>query len=132
MYCLIHIDLSFFGGGSGGGGFPNTQGGRGNSKIHKDRQDKHVEGSKNYNQQIQNGKNPSILTENSQQLLKEGAGKGLSHGANKEVVDYGRTIGKYYHQQTGRYHDTTRATIHYDGKGNAHIVPAAPNWMIEK
>lgn len=118
------------GGGGGGGGFGNTSGGRANSKIHKDKQDKHIEGTKNYNQQISNGKNPSKLTENPQQLLQEGAGKGISHGDNKEVVDYGRNIGKFYDTKTGMYYDTTRATIHYDNKGNAHIVPAKPNWML--
>ena len=50
----------------------------------------------------------------------------VSRGSTKEVVDYGRIIGKYYHEKTGKYYDTTRATIHYDSKGNAHIVPAAP------
>ena len=65
-------------------------------------------------------------------MLKEGAGKGKSYGADKEVVDYGRNIGRYYHEKAGNYYDTTRATIHYDTKGNAHLVPAAPRWMVEK
>lgn len=73
MMRLIPINLSFFGGGGGGGGFPNTNGGKGNSQIHQDRQDKHIEGTKNYNQQIANGKNPSILTENPHQYA-EGRG----------------------------------------------------------
>lgn len=113
-------------GGSGGANFGNTRGRRSNMKIHNGRQDKHIPGTNNYKQQIQNGKNPSILTENPNKLLKEGAGRGISRGSTKEVVDYGRIIGKYYHVKTGEYYDTTRATIHYDSKGNAHIVPAAP------
>ena len=41
----------------------------------------------------------------------------------KESVDFGRVIGKYYHEKTGRYYDPT---IRFDSKGYAHIVPAAP------
>lgn len=78
------------------------------------------------NQQSENGKNPSILTANPNKLLKEAVGKGKSYGNNKIVVDYGRKIGKFYDIRTGKYYDTTRATIHYDNKGNAHIVPARP------
>lgn len=113
--------------GGGGGGFRNTKGSRTNAKIHKDKQDKHVEWTKNYNQQVANGKNPSILKENADKLLKKGAGKGQNYGSNKEVVDFGRVIGRFYDMKTGQYYDTTRATIHYDGKGNVHIVPARPN-----
>lgn len=47
----------------------------------------------------------------------------------KESVDFGRVIGKYYHEKTGRYYETTRGTIHYDSKRNAHIVPARPSWL---
>ncbi|MDR2939727.1 MAG: hypothetical protein LBV08_05330, partial [Clostridiales bacterium] len=90
------------------------------------KQDKHIEGSRNYNQQVSNGKKPSILKENPDTLLKEGVGKGYSTGQNKESVDFGRVIGKYYDSQTEKYYDTTRATIHYDSKDNAHIVPARP------
>ncbi len=108
------------------GGFGGTKGSKGNYTIHKGRQDKHIQGSNNYKQQVANGKTPSILTENSSKLLKEGAGKGYSAGKNKEVVDYGRVIGKFYDLKTQKYYDTTRATIHYDEHGNAHIVPAKP------
>ena len=114
-------------GGGTGGSFGNTKGSRANSKIHSDRQDKHIEGTKNYKQQIANGKKPSILTQNANKLLKEGAGKGTSAGNGKERVDFGRVIGKYYHEKTGKYYDTTNGIIHYDSKGNAHIVPAKPN-----
>ena len=47
----------------------------------------------------------------------------------KESVDFGRIIGKYYHEKTNGYYDTTRGTIHYDEKGDAHIVPAKPGWL---
>ena len=58
-------------------------------------------------------------------MIKEGAGKGTNYG-NKEVVDYDRVIGEFYDMKSDQYYYTTRATIHYDNKGTAHIVPAAP------
>ena len=57
------------------------------TKIHQGRQDKHMEGTKNYKQQINNGKNPSILTENPDKLLREGVGKGYVSGNNKKTVE---------------------------------------------
>ncbi len=117
------------GGGGNIRGFRSTKGARASAKIHKGRQEKHIEGTRNYNQQRLNGKNPSILTEDPEQLFREGAGKGQSINATKEVVDYGRIIGKYYYEKTGMYYDTTRAIIHYDSKGNTHIVPARLNWL---
>ena len=114
------------GGGMGIGSFGGTRGARSNYKIHPGKQDKHVEGTSNYNQQRANGKSPSILTEDANRLLREGAGKGQMKTPTKETVDYGRVIGKYYDEETGKYYDTTRAIIHYDSKGNAHIVPAKP------
>ena len=113
-------------GAGAGGNFGKTKGGRSNAQIHPGRQNKHIEGTNNYNQQRDSGKNPSILTSNPSKLLKEGAGKGRLTTPNKESVDYGRVIGKYYDRESGKYYDTTRATIHYDSKGNAHIVPARP------
>lgn len=113
-------------GAGAGGNFGNTKGSHSIAKIHQGRQDKHIEGTNNYNQQRANGKNPSILTANPHRLLKEGAGKGRMATPTKETVDYGRVIGKYYDRESGKYYDTTRATIHYDSKGNAHIVPARP------
>ena len=113
--------------GTGAGGkFGNTKGSRSNAKIHKGRQDKHIVGTNNYKQQIANGKHPSILTENPRALLKEGAGKGRITTSTKEAVDFGRVIGKYYSRETRKYYNTTRGVIHYDSKGNAHIVPARP------
>lgn len=53
--------------------------------------------------------------------------KGDDVSPNKEVVNYGRSIGKYYDSETDKYCDTTRVIIRYDSKGNAHIVPARPD-----
>ena len=113
-------------GGGTGGNFRNTKGGRSNARIHQGRQDKHIKGTNNYKRQRENGKHPSVLTSNPGKLLKDAVGKGKSYGNNKVVVDYGQKIGKYYDIKTSKYYDTTRATIHYDSKGNAHIVPAKP------
>ena len=52
--------------------------------------------------------------------------KGRTITPTKESVDFGKSIGKYYDKETGKYYDTSRVTIHYDSKGNAHIVPARP------
>ena len=118
-------------GAGAGGKFGNTQGKRSSAKIHKGKQDKHIEGTNNYNQQRANGKNPSILTKNAEELLREGAGKGTRIGINKEVVNFGKPIGKFYDVNSGKYYDTSRGTIHYDRDGGAHIVPAMPSWMFE-
>ena len=114
------------GGGGGGGSFGRTKGTRSNANIHKGRQDKHIQGTNNYKQQRASGKNPSILTAEPDKLLREGAGKGVATTPTKETFDYGRIIGKYFDRESGKYYNTTRATIHYDSKGNAHIVPARP------
>lgn len=65
-----------------------------------------------------------MLTENSNKLLKEGIGKGKMITPNRESVDLGKIIGKYCEPETGKYYNTTKGIIHYDSKGNAHIVPA--------
>jgi len=59
-------------------------------------------------------------------LLDEFAGKGqLLPKGNKERVDFGKPIGKYYDSDTGEYLETTRGITHY-GKDGAHIVPSEP------
>lgn len=116
------------GGGGGGGRFSGTKGSQ--PTLKKGAQDKHIKGTPNYKQEVAKGKPPSILTDkNPQKLLDEGAGKGIrpSPNSNKEIVDYGRSIGEFYDAKKGKYVDTTRGTIHYDSKGQAHIVPARPH-----
>ena len=116
-------------GGSKASDFGRTKGSRSDTKIHKGRQDKHIEDTNNYKQQKKNGKHPSILTTDPNELLKEGAEKGRMITPTKESVDFGRIIGKYYSERDGKYYYTTRATIHYDSRGYAHIVPAKPSWL---
>lgn len=114
-------------GGGVHGGFGNTQGAREICKIHIDKQNKHIKGTKNYNQQIANGKFPSILIGDPEILLKEGAGTGIMITLHKESVDYKKNIGLYYDETTKKYYKTTKAIIHYDKNQKAHIVPARPN-----
>ncbi|WP_250228388.1 polymorphic toxin type 50 domain-containing protein [Anaeropeptidivorans aminofermentans] len=95
-------------------------------KVNKGQQDKHIPGTNNYNQEVAKGKPRSILSENPQQLLDDYAGTGQLVGATKERIDFGKMIGQYYDEATGTYTDTTKGIIHYDSKGQAHIVPARP------
>lgn len=116
------LGLGISGGGGGRGG-----GNSGSAKLNVGQQDKHIQGTNNYKQQISNGKHPSILTEDPKQLLDDFAGTGEKLlNSNKERVNFGKVIGQYYDESTGKYVDTTNGLIHYDSKGGAHIVPAKP------
>ncbi|GIO91380.1 hypothetical protein J31TS3_26070 [Paenibacillus lactis] len=98
-------------------------------KVKPGAQEKHIPNTPNYKQEIANGKNKSIFygdNKAAQELLDEFAGKGqLLPKGNKERVDFGKPIGKYYDSDTGEYLETTRGIIHY-GKDGAHIVPSEP------
>ncbi|WP_253291282.1 polymorphic toxin type 50 domain-containing protein [Virgibacillus proomii] len=48
------------------------------------------------------------------------AGKGTSINKNKERVDFGEPIGKYYDRNTGEYRETTKAMIHYGKDGSSY------------
>ena len=102
-------------------------GNRKNIKINWGKQEKHIVGKNNYKQQVANGKHPSILSANPEELLNKGVGKGRFITPTKESVDFGECIGKYYDMESGQYYDTTRGTVHYDSSGTIHIVPARPN-----
>ena len=97
-----------------------------NVKVNKGQQDKHIIGTNNYKNSIENGIKRSILKDNPEELLSHFAGTGQKIGMNKERVDFGKIIGQYYDKSLDKYVDTTRGIIHYDGKGGAHIVPSAP------
>jgi hypothetical protein len=65
-----------------------------NVKIKQGQQDKHIQGTNNYNKSVASGKMPSRLTENAQDLLDEFAGTGNKiPDTNKERVDFGKIIG---------------------------------------
>ena len=116
------------GGGGGGGRGPYFKGtkransGR-NTTIHKGRQGKHIFNHNN------NTDGRSLFTgtyEDAQELVDRFTGTGTRINADKERVDFGRVIGKYYSQKTGEYYDTTVGIIHYS-KNGTHIVPQRPN-----
>lgn len=97
-------------------------------KVKAGAQEKHIPGTPNYKQELANGKNKSIFygdNKKAQELLDKFAGKGTTVTKNKERVDFGEPIGKYYDPVTGQYIETNRGMIHY-GKDGAHIVPAKP------
>ncbi|MDA1475259.1 T7SS effector LXG polymorphic toxin [Bacillus changyiensis] len=98
------------------------------AKVKPGAQEKHIPGTPNYKQEVANGKHKSIFigdNKRAQELLDKFAGKGTKLGNNKERVDFGQPIGKYYDKDTGKYVNTTRGLIHYS-KNGAHIVPARP------
>jgi len=128
------------GGGKVGGGFQNTAGSKFNysvqyrksCKISRKKQDKHIKGTDKYDKAVRKGENPSFVTADAKEMLKQGAGKGHMCAKNCEVFDYKKNIGYYVNEFTGAKYKTTRATIHYDTYGNAHVVPARPRWMLPK
>ena len=116
--CGYVVNAGMGGGGGGSSGY---------IKVNVGQQDKHIPDTNNYNQYIANGKHPSILNGNPQQLLDDFAGTGKKiPNTNKERVNFRKIIGQYYDETTGTYVDTTNGIIHYDSKGSAHIVPARP------
>jgi RHS repeat-associated protein len=95
-------------------------------RISLGKQGKHIVGHPNYIQ------GRSILTANPETLAKQ-AGSGQQVGSVprgqpgfKERVDFGVTIGKFTDPSTKVTTDTTKGIIHYDGKGEIHIVPSSP------
>jgi soluble cytochrome b562 len=90
--------------------------------VHAGKQGKHIEGHNNYidGKSIMNGNMDDI-----QKLVDEFAGTGQWKTDNKEMVDFGKTIGDYVDINTGEALKTTRGIIHYSKKG-VHIVPAKP------
>ena len=87
--------------------------------IHPGKQGKHIPGHNNF----QSGRS-ELTHPDPQGLLNKSAGTGIRHGS-KEVVDFGEEIGIWVSKNGARM-STTRSTIHYDAKGNAHIGPAKP------
>ncbi|GBC62562.1 hypothetical protein DENIS_3534 [Desulfonema ishimotonii] len=61
-----------------------------------------------------------------QGLLDKFAGKGERINDNRERVDFGENIGWFIDKATSIAYKTTKGTIRYNKKGEAHIVPARP------
>lgn len=90
--------------------------------VHSGRQDKHIVGSNNYTA----GRSVfSGTTRQAETLIKQYSGTGQRLGNNKERVDFGKVIGHYVDDSSGKSYPTTMGIIHYS-KSGAHIVPAKP------
>ena len=99
------------------------------TKVNDGQQNKHIQGTNEYKNELNNGKTKSIMygdVNDIQNLLNDKAGTGDFIGANKERVYFGQVIAQYVDPDTGVGVETTIGIIHY-GKKGAHIVPARPN-----
>lgn len=102
--------------------------GRVNLSIVKGLQDKHIEGTHNYKQEIENGRLPSILTADAKGLVKKHAGKGVllfnkqGQWMQKEEFSDLKVIGINRNKRFSITENTKNGTIHYSNKG-VHIVP---------
>lgn len=102
--------------------------GRVNTRVHKGHQDKHIQGTQNYKQEIANGREPSILTADAKELINKHAGKGIlqitrnNKWTQKELFRDENYIGIYKNKRYASNHKTHRGQIHYSNKG-VHIVP---------
>ena len=108
------------------------------TKIISGRQNKHIEGTKQYKDKYKDGANPqdvlTISMEEAQELVDRYCGKGDPgksdmNGTWTEFMDADHVIGKYY--SNGEYHETKRFTIHYSKKG-AHVIPVRPKEAMKK
>ncbi|MEH7650901.1 T7SS effector LXG polymorphic toxin [Bacillus safensis] len=98
------------------------------AKVKAGAQEKHIPDAPNYKQEVANGKTKSIFygdNKKAQELLDKFAGKGDMFTKNRERINFGQVIGKYYDHKSNKYIETTNGLIHY-GKDGAHIVPARP------
>ena len=95
------------------------------TRLHRDAQGKHIPGHKNYVPDAGRSIFKGSL-QDAQELVSQFAGTGYWPTSNKEVVDFGKTIGTWVDGASGVRLPTSRGTIHY-GKHGTHIVPANPN-----
>ncbi len=101
--------------------------GKVNLKLREQKQREHIEGTLEYKQAVENGKAPSILTEDANKLIKAYAGNGkLIFNKGKwtqtERFKHDGIIGEYVNNQKGKRYKTQNGRIHYSNKG-VHIVP---------
>ena len=102
--------------------------GKYNLKVHEGKQGKHIAGHNNY---VGGRSIITISSEKLQSLIYKHAGTGdiirtrKDTWNNKEVVDFGESIGEYIDRETGERMQTSVGTIHYS-KDGIHVVPAKP------
>ena len=103
------------------------------SKVIMGRQNKHIEGTREFEQKREQmeqnspGSMPAILYANAQSLVDKYKGTGrirIPNGSQypREAVDIDYIIGKTWVQSLGKYVDTKRIEIFYSATG-VHIVP---------
>lgn len=106
-----------------------------NLTINPGRQDKHIQGTNNYIQELKQGRYKSYLLEgvDPQQLVDKYAGTGelrrvgkIGKWINKEFIEADENIGYWVYEETGKGHITNRFTISYSKEKGTHIVPARP------
>lgn len=96
--------------------------------VVKGLQDKHIEGTHNYKQEVENGRLPSILTADAKGLVKKHAGKGVllfnkqGQWTQKEKFSDLKAIGINRNKRFSITEKTKNGIIHYSNKG-VHIVP---------
>lgn len=121
---------------SSGGRFEGTRGSRDDgfrkvkgftTRIHPDRQGKHIPGHKNC---IPGRSVLRLSIAEAQKLIEEYAGTGAWFEPNKEAVDFHVAIGIWKKKGGQSGLETTRGTIHYS-KGGCHIVLARPEEDFE-
>ena len=105
--------------------------GKVNLRIHRGRQEKHISGTQNYRQELEKGKDPSILTADPNELIKIHAGNGVSLFKKGKWIQAERflhdsVIGLYKNKRYGQTFPTKCGRIHYSNRG-AHIVPDKEN-----
>lgn len=94
------------------------------TEVHFGRQAKHMPGQTNYDP---TKSTITISIVEVQVLLEHHAGTGYRfRNSNKEIVDFGVTIGVYRPDNSDAPSATRFGIIHYSEHG-AHIVPANPN-----
>ena len=105
------------------------------SKIIVGRQNKHIEGTREFAQnrdkmkRLSPGSEPSILDADAHELIEKYKGTGMidvPKGSEypRETVDTDRIVGKTWVQSMRKYADTKRIKIFYSSAG-VHIVPVS-------
>ncbi|MCL2030558.1 MAG: polymorphic toxin type 50 domain-containing protein [Oscillospiraceae bacterium] len=102
------------------------------SRIIEGRQRKHIEGTREFEQNREKmkryGSNPSILTEDAQTIVDTHKGTGRIYFVRnspdypREDIDLGYIAGRTWSKPLGEYVDTSVVTISYSKTG-AHVFP---------
>lgn len=102
-----------------------------NLNINQGRQDKHIQGTNNYKQELAQGRYKSYLLEgvDPQDLVNKYAGTGIFQRSrkgkwkNKELISGDEFIGVNIDNITNELKYTNKFYIHYSKKDGTHIVP---------